>query len=541
MSPDDDSPDRGRTPADRAGATPAERAGATPLDPARFRANAGRLPADRRLAEEAPGVAPAYEVRRRRRRRERSSRAWFVAAALLVVVGLALGAAGWFGRDEVEVATSAAPDLVLATPLASARRVPEVVVRPVAARNLRAAVDPLLATAPAGTCLEARDSGSQVLGHQQTTPLVPASNMKLLTGAAVLDVLGPETRLSTRIATDGAPSDGTTVRGNLYLVGGGDPLLITEGYAALAAHGRTPETDMEGLADQIVNSGVRRITGSVVGDASRYDDVRTAPSWPERFLTQGQSGPLSALMVNDGWKLTGGPVDDPTLHAATVLGDLLRERGVQIDGAPAVGAAPAGATTLLEVQSLPVAELVDQALRFSDNTTTELLVKELGVAAGGGGTTAAGVQVMRDWVASSGLPAEGLSFDDGSGLSANDRLTCTFLGALLSQDGPAGVLAAGLAVPGEPGTLDDRFLSEPLRSRLTAKTGTLNAVTGLSGWLATVPGSELAFSMLINSDGRNISEADFTMQRRVLEALTTYPQAPPLDSLGPAAPVAPAP
>jgi D-alanyl-D-alanine carboxypeptidase/D-alanyl-D-alanine-endopeptidase (penicillin-binding protein 4) len=365
--------------------------------------------------------------------------------------------------------------------------------------------------------------------------------MKLLTSAAALEVLGPDSRLVTRIATDGAPSDGSTVRGNLYLVGGGDPLLITEGYAAQAAHGRTPETDLEGLADQIVNTGVRRITGAVVGDASRYDDVRTAPSWPERYLTQGQAGPLSALMVDDGWKLTGGPVADPTLHAATVLAELLAERGVQIDGAPAVGAAPAGATTLLEVQSLPVAELVDQALRFSDNTTTELLVKEMGVVAGTGGSTAAGVQVMRDWVAASGLPAEGLSFDDGSGLSANDRLTCTFLGALLSADGPGGTIAAGLAVPGESGTLDDRFLSEPLRSRLRAKTGTLNSVTGLSGWLATVPGAELAFTMLMNSDGRNINEADLTMQRRVLEALTSYPQAPPVDSLVPAAPVAPAP
>ena len=537
---DEDPPERQRF------RTPAERAGATPLDPEAFRASAVGLPAERRrTVDEVPPdpvaagpLAAGMEVRRRRRRR-RSSRPWWSAAAVLVVLGLLTIAAGWALDADAEVAASAPPDLVLATPVASARRVPEVLVRPVASRNLNAAVQPILAGAPADTCLEVRDHATPAAGHRADAALVPASNMKLVVAAAAIDLLGADTRLTTRFAADGTPTDGSTVRGNLYMVGGGDPLLTTDGYESRMTHGVQPGTDLEAVADQIVNTGVRHVTGSVVGDASRYDDVRRAASWPERYTTQGQVAPLSALMVDDGWRSSGGPADDPTLHAATVMHELLVERGVQIDGAPSTGVAPSGASTLAEVPSLTIAELVDEALRFSDNTTTELLVKELGVNAGTGGSTPAGVEELRTWVAASGLPAEGVSFDDGSGLSPNDRLTCRFLSALVAVEGPTGVVAEGLAVPGESGTLDDRFLAEPLRSRLRAKTGTLNSVTALSGWLRTDAAADLAFSLMINTGQRNVNESDLTLQRRLLEAMLSYPQVPDVATLGPAAPVAP--
>ncbi|MHB1138703.1 MAG: D-alanyl-D-alanine carboxypeptidase/D-alanyl-D-alanine-endopeptidase, partial [Microthrixaceae bacterium] len=536
---DEEPPERQRPP------SPAERAGATPLDPEAFRASAVGLPAERRrTVDEVPsdpiGAGPlssGVEVRRRRRRR-RSTRPWWIAAATLVVIGLVTVAAGWALDADAEVAAAAPPDALLATPVASARRVPEVLVRPVASRNLNAAVQPILETAPADTCLEVRDHSTPATGHRADASLVPASNMKLVVAAAAIDVLGADTRLSTRFATDGTPADGSTVRGNLYMVGGGDPLLTTDGYESRMTHGLQPGTDLEAVADQIVDTGVREITGSIVGDASRYDDVHLAPSWPERYLTQGQVGPLSALMVDDGWRSGGGPTEDPALHAATVLHDLLVDRGVEIAAAPTTGVTPPEAATLTEVPSLTIGELVDEALRFSDNTTTELLVKELGVHAGTGGTTTAGIEELRRWVAASGLPAEGVSFDDGSGLSANDRLTCRFLSALLAVEGPSGVVANGLAVPGGPGTLDDRFLSEPLRSRLRAKTGTLNSVTSLSGWLRTDAAADLAFALLINTGSRNVGESDFALQRQLLEAMLSYPQAPDVATLGPSAPVA---
>lgn len=523
------------TPPNRDDRSPAERAGASPLDPEKFRT---QLPGSW-STEPPPDVddsALAHQIVRRRNRR-RSSRGWAISAGVAALSGLALIASGFATQEDLAVLDSKGPELVLSTPVASARRIPDFLVIPVAARNLQVALEPALVGAASGTCVQYRDSGTAVASHNPATPLVPASNMKVLTASVAVDVLGSGTRLKTTFATDGAPTDGSNVKGNLYMIGGGDPLLTTEGYASSMIQGTPPATRLEAIADQIVDTGVRTITGSVVGDGSRYDTVRGADSWPERFFGQGQVGRLGALMVDDAWTKGIGPADDPALHAATIMTDLLTARGVTIGGAPTVGTAPEKATTLVEIPSLTIGELAREALAFSDNTTTELLVKELGFSKGGAGSTAAGIKVMQDWVKASGLPADGVSFNDGSGLSDSDRLTCQFLSSLLAKEGASGDIADGLAVPGKPGTLRARFLSEPLRSSVRAKTGSLRGTTSLSGWLKTSAGNDLSFAILINTGDRPTSNSDLELQNRVLTAALSYPQTPGIDSISPTPPV----
>ncbi len=85
--------------------------------------------------------------------------------------------------------------------------------------------------------------------------MLPASNMKLVTAAAALDLLDPEARFTTAVLTDGAPTDGSVVRGNLYLVGGGDPMLSTQAYIDQLPNGAPPFTDIAALADQIAGGG----------------------------------------------------------------------------------------------------------------------------------------------------------------------------------------------------------------------------------------------------------------------------------------------
>lgn len=529
----------------RPGRTPAERAGATPLDPERFRANAGMPMVQRQ--REIPGQVPVEDepvepiVRRRptRRRRTVSARPIWWAAVVLGVIGLALIAVGWFTEGDVESASAPPPELVAATPVLSARRVPELVSRPVAVRNLRAAIDPVLARTPPASCLQVREGAVPLVSSNESAQVVPASNLKIVTGAAALALLDPQSRLTTRFVTDGDPTDGRVVRGNLYMIGGGDPLLSTDSYLNQLPNGRQPATQMEAVADQIVATGIREITGSVVGDDSRYDNVRIIDSWPERYLTQGQSGPLSALTVNDAWSATTGPGSDPPVHAAAVLTQLLEERGVTVAGEATAGVAPEDAAPLTEVTSLTVAELVDEGLRFSDNTTMEMLVKEIGVQTGGTGSTEAGLAAIRTWIEESGLPAEGTEIVDGSGLSEQNRLTCRYVSALLEQQGTDGVVANGLARPGEPGTLDDRLLEADLQGRVRAKTGTLRPVTALSGWLQTVPERNLGFSYIINTTDRQVNEADEALQADLLESMLSYPDRPELTELSPGAPVAP--
>lgn len=488
-------------------------------------------------------------VRRRRSAgvsRARRSRRLAVAAVLVVAGGLLLGGAAL--ADSAAGVTPAAgsdPGPVVGTPVLSARRVPELVARPVAGRAARAAVAPVIARAPQASCVVVADGPTGLVEHRAGESFVPASTLKLLTGAAALDLLGGTNRLTTRFVAAAPPAADGTVAGDLFVVGGGDPLLSTDGYGARSTIGPRPETDLEAVADRLVAAGVRRITGSVVGDGSRYDDQRANPTWPARYLTQNVVAPLSALLVDDGWRTDpatpgvgpAAPAADPPQHAAEVVTALLRARGVVVDGAPRSGPAPAGAATVLEVPSLTVDELVAELTAFSDNTTGELLVKEIAVAAGLPGTTEAGLAEVAAWARRAGLPTDGLVLVDGSGLSGGNRISCALLGALLAADGPAGPLSDGLARPGRPGTLDDRMASGALRDRVRAKTGTLNNVSSLAGWVTTEPGAELRFAVVNNPEGRNAGPADWSVQQDLLGALLAYPQSPPVELLAPRPPV----
>lgn len=489
----------------------------------------------------APLPAAVPKAPRRRRRRGR----WFAVAGILAVAGAGLLAGAVVTDEGPSTASGGAPSARLATPVLSARRDPELVARPVALRNVAAAVDPVVARFPNASCVLVTDGTTRLAGASDSSALVPASNIKLITGSAALSTLGPDTRLSTEVVASAAPAGGT-VAGDLLLVGGGDPLLSTATAARRWKHGQQPTSSLERLADDVVAAGIRRIDGAVVGDGSRFDEQRMVPSWAVADVNSGEVANIGALVVNDAWTMdpidpagaAGGPAADPALHAAEVFTQLLRARGVQVAGGARTGVAPSGAVPVAELPSATIREIVAEMNTFSDNTTAEMLLKEMGAAKDGAGSTKAGIQVLVSDLAARGLPIDGLVMEDGSGLSRGNRVTCRLIDAVLTADGPTGVLSSGLARPGQPGTLDDRFLRGPLRDRLAAKTGTLSGITGLSGWLTTDAGRALAFSTLQNPAGRAVQAADMALQGQLLEALLSYPQTPPVDQLRPLPPAA---
>lgn len=487
------------------------------------------------MSEVPPVVRP-------RPRRRRGGGRMLAAGTVLAVLAAGLGVAGMVlgprtGPVEPSPSGPAPADAVL-----SARRVPAWTTRPVAARNAAAAVAPVLARSAPRTCVLVQDGSTTLVAAAVDEPLVPASTMKVLTAAAALDLLGAGTRLVTSVTATAAPGPDGTVTGDLVLVGGGDPVLTTATYGADRPDTPSPRSSLEALADRVVAAGVRRVTGSVVGDGTRYDGATTVEGWPERFVANGQVANLSALVVNDGWTVDPldpratrdpGPAPDPAAHAAAVLTRLLQARGVQVGGWPRSGPAPPGSTPVAELPSPSVAELVGGVLAFSDNTTAELLVKEIGRARANEGSTAAGVAAIRAWAAEEGLPLEGLVQADGSGLSDANRMTCRLLVALLQRAGPESPLAAGLARPGRPGTLRQRMTEPDLRDRVQAKTGSLNTVRSLAGWLTTGAGIPLEFAVVSNTGERLADAADEALQAELLRALLAYPQTPPPDQVGP--------
>jgi D-alanyl-D-alanine carboxypeptidase/D-alanyl-D-alanine-endopeptidase (penicillin-binding protein 4) len=469
---------------------------------------------------------------------------WTVLVVALVVASIASTAVAIQAeREPASAAASTSASAAAVTPVLSARRVPALIAAPVADRRLAAHLTDLASSSPGTSCLTVAVDGRMVFSSNATTPLIPASVEKLQTAEAALTKLGPTTVFTTSVKSTSQPGDGV-VDGNLWLVGGGDPLLMTDAYAAHFRNQPVTRTSLEQLADQIVAAGVHEVHGSVVGDDSRYDRARGVPQWAGQDISADDIGPLGALMVNDG--LTQFPptfnahvppnvaAADPAQDAANQLTLLLQARGVEVAGPAQSGTAPQNNVELTKIDSKPVDQLVGEMLRESDNETAELLTKELGLHDNGGGTTANGTAVIHQTLQDKGLPMDGTTEVDGSGLSRSNQTTCGFIQALLDSEGPGSTLANDLAVAGQTGTLALRFLGTPLVGQLRAKTGTLNQVTALAGYVQTAKGSHVSFAYVINlPPPQRVTNDDVALGDALGSILFQYPETPDLSVLGP--------
>jgi D-alanyl-D-alanine carboxypeptidase/D-alanyl-D-alanine-endopeptidase (penicillin-binding protein 4) len=423
---------------------------------------------------------------------------------------------------------AAAPaDLAAApTPALSARRVPEELVEPQADRALANRLNQLVAEQPGPSCLVVEVDGRPIVAHQPTTALIPASVMKLVTAVAVLDHIGPEERFATRLVTDAPVADGV-VQGDLWIVGGGDPLLATPEYAAALSRPQA-RTPFEELALQLAGAGITTVDGRILGDDLRYDQDREVDAWPSRYVDEGSVGPLSALSVDDGREPSGDSFEasgDPPRTAAAHLDAALEAAGIQVNGGEARAApAPLEPQVLVELTSPPVAEIIQQMLQESDNNTAELLVKELGLRIGGTGTTEAGAAVVHQSLEQRGLDIGQFAVVDGSGLARENLQSCQTIETLLDESPPGTVVGDGLAVAGRSGTLANRYGDSPLAGVLRAKTGSLNEVATLAGLVPTADGV-IDFAQLLN--GLPIGdEAGTALQDRLVEVLATWPERP---------------
>jgi D-alanyl-D-alanine carboxypeptidase/D-alanyl-D-alanine-endopeptidase (penicillin-binding protein 4) len=417
--------------------------------------------------------------------------------------------------DEPAAATPTATDSRAATsPLLSARRMPYFFTDAAARKALADTLSAYVGNFQA--CVAVDDPSapdSPVAAVNADRAFAPASTLKLVTGAAALSVLGPDHTFVTRaqLAKDG----------NLYLVGGGDPVLTTpqnEQRIRNSARTRTDViTPLASLADAIVANGVKSVP-ALVADDSRQDDLRFLPEWKPGYTAD--IGPLGALTVDDGIA-RGERVTDPALNAGAQLQALLAARGVTVGGVTR-GTAPSGAREVGSVMSPPLSDIVASMLTSSDNQTAEMLMREIGLARGGDGSTAAGTRVAADALKELGVDTAGLDLKDGSGLAPANRVTCTtLLGTLeLAHDARFAALDRGMPIAGSTGTLAAR--GDGLEGTLRAKTGYIDDVAGLAG---IVDDSEhLRFAFLANDSfsaagGRAIAD-------QVARLVAAFPQSP---------------
>ena len=419
------------------------------------------------------------------------------------------------------------------TPVLSARRTPEVLARETSSTAFEGALRPLGGAVLPGSCAAVSVDGALALSDGIDTAVTPASTLKVATAAVALDVLGPDFVYTTTVHAEIV--NGTV--GSIYLVGGGDPLLASSWYPDDGAYNKYPQqpaTSFEALADAVVKAGVVQVGGNVVGDPSRYDAELYPSEWPITFRA-AEGGPISALVVNDAiTRGQPGRAADPALAAAQEFTRLLQERGVVIAGQPTSGQMPTGLPAVASVSSAPLSQVIGEMLRNSDNNTAEMLVKEIGRAAKGAGSRAAGTSTVSERLESWGIPMAGVVVVDGSGLARENKFTCAAMMALLDRYRVDSPLVSALAVAGRTGTLADDFIGDPLEGRLMGKTGSLSGVKALVGYVPVDGVGTIRFAVMLEGNGVD-QEGTFRpiWETYLSDALSSYPAGPTADRLVP--------
>jgi serine-type D-Ala-D-Ala carboxypeptidase/endopeptidase (penicillin-binding protein 4) len=328
---------------------------------------------------------------------------------------------------------------------------------------------------------------------------LPASVEKLYTTSTVLLRFGPNATLTTRVLADGSIDRHHAFHGIMWLKGGGDP---TFGSAAFDQSAYGTGATVGQLADNLLrNTGIRSIHGPVVGDDTYFDAARGTPATGYGPDLTDVEGLLDGLAYDRGFANFEGTIGQsrPALYATQQFVAALQAHGVKIASNTPVytGRAPSDAQWLATVRSPPIAMLIRLTNTPSDNYLAEMLLKGLGAKFGGAGTTAAGVAVVREELASRfGIHPQ---LNDGSGLSRSDHTTPVDIVSLLRQMYGNQDFFNSLAIGGETGTLQDEMNGTVAQGNCHGKTGTLHDVANLAGYCRARDGHTLAFAFLINS------------------------------------------
>jgi serine-type D-Ala-D-Ala carboxypeptidase/endopeptidase (penicillin-binding protein 4) len=306
------------------------------------------------------------------------------------------------------------------------------------------------------------ERGRLIYAHAGNVPRPPASDEKLLLSMALLNRFGARYRIPTAVA--GARPIGDRVRGNVWLVGHGDPEL--------------DQAALERLAAKLRASGIRSVGGSVVGVTNTFTRERWAPGWRPVALAFIALPTALSFDANSG---PAGFVFDPERRAATALTADLRALGVRVRGRARAGREPVAAEKVLAgIRSAPLIDILRRQNLESLNLDAEVLTKMLGAAVfGPPGSIAKGARAIQRWAQAHGAAIVAC---DRSGLSYTNQISTNELVRLLSA---ASSLSWGAAMrkslprPGE-GTLAGRLPGV----RVRAKTGTLlQQVSALAGWV----------------------------------------------------------
>jgi len=365
------------------------------------------------------------------------------------------------------------------------------------ANRIRAVLSSLPANTVSGVFIYNPLMQDTIFTMNESLPMIPASVTKLFTTSTSLSVMGGDHKLSTKLFSDDIDFKDGVLDGNLYIKGFGNSVFT--------------DSDLEYFVTELVKKEIKVISGSVVGDDSYFDDIYTREDWIDGERANVKLPPISALVVDRNRTTTRKKIrkryryisentKDPPVFAANKLREKLKSAGIEIKGKSTKGITPVKVYLLAE-KSVQLKELISLVNKHSDNFLAECLFKTLGAEASGvQGNSFFSQQAILKFIKDNNIYSVGTEIVDGSGISRFDQATPLAINGVLEKMYFDLVhfddFYNSLSIAGVDGTLRGRMMGSGAENNFRGKTGTLNGVAGLAGYLTTPDGEDLIVTII---------------------------------------------
>lgn len=333
-------------------------------------------------------------------------------------------------------------------------------------------------------------SGEVLLSHNAETAHTPASTTKILTALTALTYLDETATLST----------GTSLAGtNLYLWGEGDLLLTDQNPSKHDVNGRASLVTLaERTAHALKAQGINSVTLNWAPQP--FEGAAHLPQWTSQEV-QDFEGRVAAYAIDSG-VAEATFVADPELSVASAFQAALEDTGISVALGQQV-AQPSHAEQIAFVESATVGEQIRYMLLHSDNTMADQLCRMSARAAQRPTTYEASTTLVEETVAGLNIDIAGMSLEDCSGLSTNNKIPASVLtdalrAGALSERADLRDIVRSLPWAGAQGTMLRRHFDGPAIGNVQAKTGSLGAVSSLAGLVRTSGGRDLVFAVGID-------------------------------------------
>lgn len=304
------------------------------------------------------------------------------------------------------------------------------------------------------------------------TPLVPASIMKAVTTASLLEKVGPKYKYSTRVYFTGSVNEGV-LSGDIVVEASGDPSLNSVNEPCTADF-------VEEVAQAVCRiPELRLIEGAIRIEEGDFPGPSINPTWVAADLPHAYGTGSHGFNFEDNASGKRS-LADPGAVFRTRLIKALNARGVEVAGRTDLR--KSGKTPVGHHDSATIDEIMRSCMMRSDNQMAEGMLRLIGLEYGGEGSTARGAsEMMRHWK-HSGVNMDGVEIVDGSGLSRSNRVTARFMADILAHMAPDRYYASFFPLAGQEGTLRKFLVDTPLEGELALKTGSMSGIQCYAGY-----------------------------------------------------------